>query len=49
MCFNEQAKEEAGAHFTLREVIRLMTNSVYTGDKDVYTPGIFRTIYDPTG
>lgn len=48
MKFNEQANEEAGDHFTPREVIRLMANLVYTGEKDVYTPGIFRTIYDPT-
>lgn len=48
MRFNEQANEEAGDHFTPREVIRLMANLVYTGEKDVYRPGIFRTIYDPT-
>ncbi|WP_255561398.1 type I restriction-modification system subunit M [Pseudohoeflea coraliihabitans] len=47
MRFNEQANEEAGDHFTPREVIRLMANLVYTGEQDVYTPGIFRTIYDP--
>ena len=47
MRFNEQANEEAGDHFTPREVIRLMANLVYTGEKDVYKPGIFRTIYDP--
>lgn len=47
MKFNEQANEEAGDHFTPREVIRLMANLVYTGEKDVYKPGIFRTIYDP--
>lgn len=47
MRFNEQANEEAGDHFTPREVIRLMANLVYTGEKDVYTPGIYRTIYDP--
>jgi type I restriction enzyme M protein len=47
MRFNEQANEEAGDHFTPREVIRLMTNLVYTGEQDVYKPGIFRTIYDP--
>lgn len=46
--FNEQANEEAGDHFTPREVIRLMANLVYTGENDVYTPGIYRTIYDPT-
>ena len=47
MRFNEQANEEAGDHFTPREVIRLMANLVYTGEKDVYTPGIVRSIYDP--
>lgn len=47
MRFNEQANEEAGDHFTPREVIRLMANLVYTGEQDVYRPGIFRTIYDP--
>ncbi|MER8770376.1 type I restriction-modification system subunit M [Mesorhizobium sp. M0960] len=48
MRFNEQANEEAGDHFTPREVIRLMANLVYTGEQDVYIPGIFRTIFDPT-
>lgn len=48
MRFNEQANEEAGDHFTPREVVRLMANLVYTGEQDVYMPGIYRTIYDPT-
>jgi type I restriction enzyme M protein len=48
MRFNEQANEEAGDHFTPREVIRLMAHLVYTGEQDVYRPGIFRTIYDPS-
>ncbi|MGB3461317.1 MAG: class I SAM-dependent DNA methyltransferase [Rhodanobacter lindaniclasticus] len=47
MRFNEQANEEAGDHFTPREVIRLMASLVYTNEADVYTPGIYRTIYDP--
>lgn len=47
MRFNEQANEEAGDHFTPREVIRLMANLVYTGESDVYRPGIFRTVFDP--
>ena len=47
MRFNEQSNEEAGDHFTPREVIRLMANIIYTGEQDVYKPGIFRTIYDP--
>ena len=45
--FNEQANEEAGDHFTPREVIRLMAHLIYTGDEDIYRPGISRTIYDP--
>ena len=47
MRFNEQANEEAGDHFTPREVIRLMANLIYTGERDVYKPGIYREIYDP--
>ncbi len=47
MRFNEQANEEAGDHFTPREVIRLMANLIYTGEQDVYKPGIYRKIYDP--
>ncbi len=46
--FNEQANEEAGDHFTPREVIRLMAHLVYTNDEEVYKPNIVRTIYDPT-
>jgi type I restriction enzyme M protein len=47
MRFNEQANEEAGDHFTPREVIKLMTHLVYTGEEDVYKPGVYREIYDP--
>ncbi|HSO81333.1 class I SAM-dependent DNA methyltransferase [Thiocapsa sp.] len=47
MRFNEQANDEAGDHFTPREVIRLMANLIYTGEQDVYKPGIYRTIFDP--
>lgn len=46
--FNEQANEEAGDHFTPREVISLMANLIYSNEVDVYKPGIVRTIYDPT-
>lgn len=45
--FNEQANEEAGDHFTPREVIKLMANILYTGEEDIYKKGIARTIYDP--
>jgi type I restriction enzyme M protein len=47
MRFNEQANEEAGDHFTPREVIRLMANLVFTGDGDIHTPHVYREIYDP--
>lgn len=46
--FNEQANEEAGDHFTPREVIKLMASLIYTDEEDVYLPSIIRTIYDPT-
>ncbi|WP_321298933.1 class I SAM-dependent DNA methyltransferase [Marinifilum fragile] len=46
--FNEQANEEAGDHFTPREVIRLMASLIYTDEEDVYKSGIIRSIYDPT-
>ena len=45
--FNEQANEEAGDHFTPREVIRLMANLLYTDEEAIHTPGTFRTVYDP--
>lgn len=46
--FNEQANEEAGDHFTPREVIRLMVNLLFSGEQDIYTQGISKSIYDPT-
>jgi len=46
--FNEQANQEAGDHFTPREVIRLMVNLVFCEEKDVFQKGIYRTVYDPT-
>jgi type I restriction enzyme M protein len=46
--FNEQANEEAGDHFTPREVIRLMVALLFTGEEDVFRPGISRSVYDPT-
>lgn len=45
--FNEQANEEAGDHFTPREVITLMAHLLYTKDEDVYQEHIVRTLYDP--
>ena len=46
--FNEQANEEAGDHFTPREVIRLMVQLVFTGEEGIYEKGISRSVYDPT-
>lgn len=46
--FNEASNEEAGDHFTPREVIRLMVNLIFTPDGDTLTKrGIIRTLYDP--
>jgi hypothetical protein len=46
--FNEQANQEAGDHFTPREVVRLMVNLVFCDEQDVFKKGIYRTVYDPT-
>ena len=46
--FNEQANEEAGDHFTPREVIRLMVQLLFTDEDGIYEAGISRSIYDPT-
>jgi len=43
--FNEENNEEAGEHFTPREVIELMTHLVFEPVKDSLPPVI--TIYDP--
>ncbi len=46
--FKEQANEEAGDHFTPREVIRLMVNLLFDPDGEVLTKiGVVRTLYDP--
>lgn len=45
--FNEQANEEAGDHFTPREVIKLMVNLLFTHDDLVYKEGKVIKVYDP--
>ena len=46
--FCEQRKEEAGDHFTPREVIRLMVNLLFASDEDILTKkGIIKTLFDP--
>ena len=46
--FNEAANEEAGDHFTPREVIRLMVDLLFAPDHRFLTqPKVVRTLYDP--
>ena len=44
---SEQANEEAGEHFTPREVIRLMVNLILSSEPDLNKPGTVKTVYDP--
>ncbi len=44
--FNEENNEEAGEHFTPREIIRLMTHLLFTPVKDSIKKGAY-LIYDP--
>jgi len=45
---SEAANEEAGDHFTPREVIKLMVNLLFAHDKQfLKQPHLIRTIYDP--
>jgi len=43
----EQANEEAGEHFTPREVIKLMVNLLLAPEKDLARSHVVKTIYDP--
>lgn len=46
--FAEQSNETAGEHFTPREVIKLMVNVLFIGDRETLTQrGIIKTLYDP--
>jgi len=46
--FNEENNEEAGEHFTPREIIHLMVNIIMAEDKErLSMPGILTTVYDP--
>lgn len=44
--FNEENNEEAGEHFTPREIIKLMTHILFTPVKDKINKGTY-LIYDP--
>lgn len=43
----EQANEEAGEHFTPREVIKLMVNLLLSPEKDLRRSYVVKTIFDP--
>lgn len=46
--FNEASNEEAGDHFTPRDVIRLMVDVLFITDNDILTvKGILKRLYDP--
>lgn len=43
----EQSNEEAGEHFTPREVIKLMVNLLLSPETDLHKSHVVKTIYDP--
>ncbi|MDP2183929.1 MAG: class I SAM-dependent DNA methyltransferase [Xanthomonadales bacterium] len=43
----EQSNEEAGEHFTPREVIKLMVNLLLSPEQDLRRSHVVKTIYDP--
>jgi type I restriction enzyme M protein len=43
----EQSNEEAGEHFTPREVIKLMVNLLLAPEQDLAQSHVVKTIYDP--
>ncbi len=43
----EQSNEEAGEHFTPREVIKLMVNLLLASEDDLASSHVVKTIYDP--
>ncbi|HAT48845.1 MAG: SAM-dependent DNA methyltransferase [Nitrospirae bacterium] len=43
----EQSNEEAGEHFTPREVIKLMVNLLLAPEEDLARSHVVKTIYDP--
>lgn len=46
--FSEAHNEDAGQHYTPREVIRLMVNILFHDDRDILAgSGCIRTLYDP--
>lgn len=46
--FSESSNEDAGQHYTPREVIRLMVNILFMDDDEMLTsPDAIKTLYDP--
>src|SRR3989344_7330508 len=46
--FSEQSNEEAGDHFTPREVVELMTHLMFEAHKDeIKQKNLIKTVYDP--
>jgi type I restriction enzyme M protein len=45
--FSEAHNEDAGQHYTPREVIELMVNILFYNDSELLTGSIAKTIYDP--
>lgn len=45
--FSETSNEEAGEHFTPRDVVKLMTELMFIEDKDIEEKGLIKKIYDP--
>lgn len=46
--FAEQSNETAGEHYTPRDVVRLMTSLLFSGEeKELSKPGVIKEIYDP--
>ena len=46
--FSEAHNEDAGQHYTPREVIELMVNILFNNDNSILTGNIAKTLYDPT-
>jgi len=46
--FAEQSNETAGEHYTPRDIVRLMTSLLFTGEeRELAKPGVIKEIYDP--
>lgn len=45
--FSEAHNEDAGQHYTPREVIELMVNILFENDNDILAGNVAKTIYDP--